>query len=223
MKGFSRLFDRALVLAAIVHHNEPRKGTAIPYVIHPVHVATILLRHGYSETLAVAGLLHDVLEDIDYDNGRGQLAVRSAFPRSGLPDAILPAQAFQAAFDAFIDAEFPAEVLSLVRAVTEPQGGGTAQRSWAERKADTLAHLATAPHDVVVLKSADALHNVRSIVEDIDHHGATVLGRFKGSPGDTLWYYEGVAERSRSRLDDAPIALELTEATRALAAIVRSL
>jgi (p)ppGpp synthase/HD superfamily hydrolase len=45
--GYSRHFDRALVLAALVHENVPRKGTAIPYIIHPVQVATILLRHGY--------------------------------------------------------------------------------------------------------------------------------------------------------------------------------
>ena len=98
----------------------PRKGTAIPYLIHPVHVATILLRHGYGDTLAVAALLHDVLEDIDYHNGRAQLAIRSAFPRAGLPDAILTGEAFRTAFDAFLAAEFPGDVLSLVQAVTEP-------------------------------------------------------------------------------------------------------
>ena len=222
MTGYSRLFDRALVLAAIVHQDMPRKGTAIPYIIHPVHVATILLRHGYGDTLAVAALLHDVLEDIDYDNGRAQLAIRSAFPRSGLPDAILTAEAFRDAFDAFLAAEFQGEVLSLVRAVTEPTSTASPDRSWAERKRHTLARLADAPHDVVVLKSADALHNVRSIVEDIDHHGATVLGRFKAAPTETLWYYEGVAAHSRARLSNAPIALELTDATRALAAVVRS-
>ena len=221
MNGYLRLFDRALVLAAIVHHDMPRKGTAIPYLIHPVHVATILLRHGYGDTLAVAALLHDVLEDIDYDNGRAQLAIRSAFPRAGLPDAILTGEAFRTAFDAFLAAEFPADVLSLVRAVTEPSSSESPVRSWADRKSDTLARLAEAPHDVVVLKSADALHNVRSIVGDIDHHGATVLGRFKAAPADTLWYYEGVAGHSRARLDNAPIALELTDATRALATIVR--
>ena len=67
-----------------------------------------------------------------------------------------------------------------------------------------------------VLKAADALHNVRSILEDIDHHGATVLGRFKAAPADTLWYYRELAGLIRQRLDDAPIALELVEATDAL-------
>jgi (p)ppGpp synthase/HD superfamily hydrolase len=220
--AFSRLFDRALVLAALVHEGVPRKGTAIPYIIHPMHVAAILLRHGYGETLAVAALLHDVLEDIDYDNGRLQLAIRSAFPRAGLPDAIQPEEAYRPAFDAFVAAEFPPDVVSLVRAVTEPKNDGGPHRSWQDRKGETLSHLEHAPEAVVVLKSADALHNVRSIIEDIEHHGATVLGRFKAAPAQTLLYYEGVATRSRTRLNDAPLAAELAEATAALARVVAS-
>ena len=121
MAAYSRLFDRALVLAAIVHQDMPRKGTVIPYVIHPVHVATILLRHGYGDTLAVAALLHDVLEDIDYDNGRVQLAVRATFPAADLPEKIVTASMYEAAFEGFVAREFPADVLSLVRAVTEPR------------------------------------------------------------------------------------------------------
>jgi (p)ppGpp synthase/HD superfamily hydrolase len=214
MAAYSRLFDRALVLAAIVHQDMPRKGTVIPYVIHPVHVATILLRHGYGETLAVAALLHDVLEDIDYDNGRVQLAVRATFPAADLPEKIVIAGMYQAAFEGFVAREFPADVLNLVRAVTEPRDAST--RPWKERKSSTIARMRDASPEVAVLKAADALHNVRSILEDIDHHGATVLGRFKAAPADTLWYYRELAGLIRQRLDDAPIALELVEATDAL-------
>ena len=155
MAAYSRLFDRA-VLAAIVHQDMPRKGTVIPDVIHPVHVATILLRHGYGETLAIAGLLHDVLEDIDYDNGRVQLAVRATFPAADLPEKIVTAGMYQAAFDGFVAREFPADVLSLVRAVTEPRDAGA--RPWKERKRSTIARLRDASPDVARLKAADALH-----------------------------------------------------------------
>lgn len=40
-----------------------RKGTRFPYVIHPIRVAWILERHGYDDELAMAGLLHDTIED----------------------------------------------------------------------------------------------------------------------------------------------------------------
>jgi (p)ppGpp synthase/HD superfamily hydrolase len=219
--GYSRDFDRALVLAAMVHEGVPRKGTVIPYIIHPVQVATILLRHGYGEPLAIAGLLHDVLEDIDYDNGRLQLALRSTFPAAGLPERIVDQPSFRAAFLRFFADEFGEEVVDLVRQVTEPKNDGGPCRSWRERKEGAVEHLHGAPEPAVALKAADALHNVRSIVEDIAHHGATVLGRFKASREDTAWYYGQVSRVVTARLGDAPLALELREATEALVSAMK--
>jgi (p)ppGpp synthase/HD superfamily hydrolase len=42
-----------------------RKGSDVPYLVHPVHVSAILLRHGFPGDVAIAGLLHDVVEDQD--------------------------------------------------------------------------------------------------------------------------------------------------------------
>jgi (p)ppGpp synthase/HD superfamily hydrolase len=61
--GFSPRYDAALTLAARAHREQLRKGTDIPYIVHPMHVSLILIRHGLGEDLAVAGLLHDVVED----------------------------------------------------------------------------------------------------------------------------------------------------------------
>jgi (p)ppGpp synthase/HD superfamily hydrolase len=221
--AYSRLFDRALVLASIVHEGVPRKGTVVPYIIHPVHVAAILLRHGYGEPLAVAAVLHDVLEDIRYDNGRLQLAIRSAFPHAGLPDVITAAEAYRAEFRRFLDAEFPAPVVRLVQAVTEPKNEGEPRRGWEERKRETVDHLQDAPLEVVALKAADALHNVRSIAEDLDHHGATVFGRFNAPPARTQWYYDSIARIVTGRLGAVPLARELEEAVRAFAGVIESL
>ena len=65
MQGFSARYDAALTLAARAHRDQLRKGTDIPYIAHPVHVSLILIRHGFGEDLAIAGLLHDVVEDTD--------------------------------------------------------------------------------------------------------------------------------------------------------------
>jgi (p)ppGpp synthase/HD superfamily hydrolase len=65
MKAFSARYDSALALAARAHRNQVRKGTDLPYIAHPVHVSVILMRHGFGEDLAIAGLLHDVVEDAD--------------------------------------------------------------------------------------------------------------------------------------------------------------
>ncbi len=65
MEAFSERYDRALSLAARAHRGQTRKGSDVPYLVHPVHVSTLLLRHGFGEDAAVAGLLHDVVEDSD--------------------------------------------------------------------------------------------------------------------------------------------------------------
>jgi len=65
MQAFSARYDLALALAARAHRDQLRKGTDLPYIAHPVHVSIILIRHGFGEDLAIAGLLHDVVEDTD--------------------------------------------------------------------------------------------------------------------------------------------------------------
>lgn len=58
----SKLYD-AIELAARAHHGQVRKGTEIPYLVHPLAVAGILIRANASEPLVIAGLLHDAIED----------------------------------------------------------------------------------------------------------------------------------------------------------------
>ncbi|HNP71999.1 MAG TPA: HD domain-containing protein [Kouleothrix sp.] len=65
MPAYSQRYDAALALAARAHRAQLRKGTDLPYIAHPVHVALILERYGFGEELAIAGLLHDVVEDTD--------------------------------------------------------------------------------------------------------------------------------------------------------------
>ncbi len=45
------------------HGDQVRKGTSVPYVSHLFGVAALVLEGGGDEDLAIAGLLHDVLED----------------------------------------------------------------------------------------------------------------------------------------------------------------
>lgn len=57
-----KLYD-AIELAARAHHGQVRKGTEIPYIVHPLAVAGILIRANCPEHLIIAGILHDTLED----------------------------------------------------------------------------------------------------------------------------------------------------------------
>ena len=65
MQAYSERYEAALTLAARAHRTQLRKVGDVPYIVHPVHVSAILLRHGFSEDVVIAGLLHDVIEDQD--------------------------------------------------------------------------------------------------------------------------------------------------------------
>lgn len=56
------IFD-AIEFAARAHRDHFRKGTKIPYIIHPIGVAKILIEYECEEEIVVAALLHDAVED----------------------------------------------------------------------------------------------------------------------------------------------------------------
>ena len=56
-------FTNALSMAALLHRDQSRKGTQIPYVAHLLAVAGIALEYGATEDEAIAALLHDAVED----------------------------------------------------------------------------------------------------------------------------------------------------------------
>lgn len=53
----------AIETAAKAHQGQFRKQTDIPYISHPVAVGFILQKNGFDETVVIAGILHDTLED----------------------------------------------------------------------------------------------------------------------------------------------------------------
>jgi GTP pyrophosphokinase len=63
MAGLTARFNDALVYAAELHSTQNRKKTSIPYISHLLAVASIALEHGADEDEAIAGLLHDAVED----------------------------------------------------------------------------------------------------------------------------------------------------------------
>jgi (p)ppGpp synthase/HD superfamily hydrolase len=56
-------FLRAFLFAAEKHKKQTRKASSIPYIAHLMGVASLVLEAGGDEDLAIAALLHDVVED----------------------------------------------------------------------------------------------------------------------------------------------------------------
>ena len=56
-------FRRAFLFAAEKHAGQTRKTTTVPYIAHLMGVTSTVLEFGGDEDLAIAALLHDVVED----------------------------------------------------------------------------------------------------------------------------------------------------------------
>jgi (p)ppGpp synthase/HD superfamily hydrolase len=56
-------FREAFDFAAEKHDGQTRKRTSVPYISHLMAVAALVLEAGGDEDLAIAALLHDVVED----------------------------------------------------------------------------------------------------------------------------------------------------------------
>ena len=57
------LLDRAIRFASDAHRNTPRKGTMIPYILHPLEAAAIVASVTEDIEVIAAAVLHDTVED----------------------------------------------------------------------------------------------------------------------------------------------------------------
>jgi (p)ppGpp synthase/HD superfamily hydrolase len=162
--------SQALAVAVEAHDGQKRKGTNIPYIAHPMGVASIALEHGADEEQAMAALLHDAIED------------------GGAPYALR------------IRKQFGDRVADIVEGCTDGVPDTTGKKEpWVIRKERYLAHLENATDDVLLVSASDKLHNARAIVEDMLEIGTSVFDRFTASQEQTLWYYESLAQIFASR------------------------
>jgi (p)ppGpp synthase/HD superfamily hydrolase len=53
----------AIEFATRAHAGQYRKGTRIPYILHPLRVGSLLIEVDSPEPVVIAGILHDTVED----------------------------------------------------------------------------------------------------------------------------------------------------------------
>ena len=145
-----------------LYGTDVRKGTpSIPYAAHLLSVCALVLLDGGTEEEAIAGLLHDALEDHPEATSRRIIAER-----------------------------FGEEVRVLVEACsdTPPDYRGGPKPPWKGRKAAYLYRLETAGPKERRVSLADKLDNARSIVADYHAHGDLLWSRFNAGKEDQLWF-----------------------------------
>ena len=65
--GRWRRLAEATAYMLAIHADQIRKGSGTPYIAHLLQVAGLVLEFGGDEDLAIAGLLHDAIEDVGID------------------------------------------------------------------------------------------------------------------------------------------------------------
>ena len=60
------IINKAKMLAGKAHEGQFRKYSGMPYIVHPIEVATIVQSVDHTDEMIAAALLHDVVEDTDY-------------------------------------------------------------------------------------------------------------------------------------------------------------
>ena len=179
MTKLTKRFDRALVYARKRHRRQYRKSTEIPYLAHLMSTAALVLEAGGDEDQAIAGLLHDSLEDREYTG---------------------------TTYEELVD-RFGERVAGIVRdcSDSEPEEGAQ-KEDWRPRKEKYLASLKHHSPDSILVSNADKLHNARSVLADYRVHGEDLWERFNPD-SDQLWYYRELAD-TYCRLG-SPLAEEL--------------
>ena len=207
---FSPLLEAAVRLAARGHYHQFRKQSTseqnagnssqpflpsrVPYVSHLMGTMCILARLRVRDEVLAAAILHDYLEDVPDPDGRESI-------RSDLGD----------------------EVLSLVLEVTEHKRRELDEvETWEVRKQEQLDHIERMPREAVLIKGADVLHNLLSLLADLSaaDDPESVWQRFNAGSDKQLWYVTSVVNAVEPRLGDHPLVMDLLRALGFLKAIV---
>jgi (p)ppGpp synthase/HD superfamily hydrolase len=188
----SKKFEEAFLLANNLHKNQTRNRWPAPYICHPIGVASLVLEYHGNENEAIAGLLHDVLEDQWYPNLDNELL-----------------QQFGTNVFGFINncTDWYPGRYSLFRDTKKPE--------WKLRKENYLFRISTPSNEddfqtSYLTIAADKLYNIRSIIKDFRIQGKNIFEN--GRPADQIiWYYTNIIKTFQSiNIQLWPVIQELT-------------
>lgn len=179
----SPLYDEALTWAASMHRDQLRKNTRVAYIAHLVAVSSLVLEDGGTETEAIAGLLHDAIED------RGSHVESILRQRFG---------------DAVVD--IVVECSDAAPAYCEPKA------PWPVRKQAYVDHLRrTATDSALRVSAADKLHNARATLGDLRESEGGMWMPHNACHHQSLWYYQAISEVITRRLPRSRTGVELAK------------
>ena len=163
-----KLLTKAIAFASRKHECQKRKGTDIPYIVHPLEALSIASTITNDENVLAAAVLHDVVEDCG-------VSIRQIELKFGKEVARLVAA----------DTENKRE-------------NESAESTWKVRKQETLNHIEKMDKNSKIVVLADKLSNMRAIYRDYDLLGDELWQKFNCKNKDEQsWYYESIEKLLR--------------------------
>jgi (p)ppGpp synthase/HD superfamily hydrolase len=174
--------------------NDSRKGSQVPYVAHLFSVCALVQQDGGDDDEAIAGLLHDVLEDKPEEAPAATIANLWG-PR----------------------------VLDLIQVATDTAPGyaGGPKEPWQVRKERYLEHIRHASPADLRVTVADKVDNVRALVADFQRIGEKLFTRFSAPCDQQLWYYRSAVDAYTAAGFRTPLLVELGRSVAELESLVR--
>ena len=172
--------EDAVIYAAKKHNGQVRKIGKIPYIIHPLEVASIIATMTGDEDIIIAGILHDIVEDTDTSADE----VRELFG-----DRVC----------SIVSSE-----------TENKYRDQKAEDTWKKRKEESLKLLSeTDDEGVRILWLADKLANLRSMYRNYRDMGDAVWDHFhQKDPMMHKWYFTEVARLVEPDLKDKAAYME---------------
>ena len=159
------VIEKAIEFAVKAHAGALRKGTNLPYILHPMEAAAIAAQLTDDQEVIAATVLHDTIEDTEttVEDIRKEFGARVA------------------------------ELVS--SNTENKRRELPAADTWLIRKQETIEHLKTASRAVKTVVFADKLSNLRAMVTDYISEGETFWNRFEmKDPHKHVWYYGAMIE-----------------------------
>jgi len=159
------LLDRAIIFATNAHSGAFRKGTNLPYIVHPLETLAVVSSMTDDPEILAAAVLHDVLED-------------TAATKEQLREK------FGARVTNLVSAESE-----------EKQNDKPRADTWKQRKQETLDVLKNEKDIAVkMIVLGDKLSNIRSMHSDFERIGDELWERFNQKDvREHAWYYNEIA------------------------------
>lgn len=159
------ILEKAISYAADKHTDAVRKGSNIPYIVHPLEALSIAASITSDQDILAATVLHDVVEDTP-------ATLADIEKEFGKRIAELVAS----------DSE-------------DKMPGVPPSESWKLRKEATILSLRTASLEEKIIVLADKLSNIRTLYRDFISIGDTVWGKFNQKDKRMHeWYYRAIAD-----------------------------